>query len=398
MSKNSIKNKNHHNKTRLLRIIKGFVPAMLMMLVPKKKGRFIFSSDHNVAYKHSSKYLFEYFLKHYPSYDVKFVINDEIKRNKLILELGNHFIETDTLLGSLYVLRAKTWVVSSFETPVGGVLLNWGRYIHHLSHGAPLKNIGLMENYTSKLKRVYYSLIRHNFSFYYSTAQLFNSVWAKCLGVNEQSVVIQPQARNNLINSPKGTEVAKVKALVPAGQNILYAPTWRPFSGTELFPFEDFDAKTLATFLEDNNLNIFLRLHPNFSEKVDEQLLISDRVQILSDEITHDINEVLGFFDLVITDYSSIYIDYLLTLKPVLFLPYDYELYDQKIGFSIPFDQYTPGPKPNTQTSFVNEINALLLKPEYYQKERIKVNDQLNVFKDDHAKINAEFILNKLKQ
>ena len=61
---------------------------------------------------------------------------------------------------------------------------------------------------------------------------------------------------------------------------------------------------------------------------------------------------VLGIFDLLVTDYSSIYIDYLLTEKPIVFLPYDKEQYLEGRGMNFGYDEVTPGPKPETMRSF----------------------------------------------
>ena len=46
---------------------------------------------------------------------------------------------------------------------------------------------------------------------------------------------------------------------------ILYAPTFRDYASTELFPFEDYDKDKLEAFLEKEKLLICLRTH--ISEK-----------------------------------------------------------------------------------------------------------------------------------
>ena len=56
---------------------------------------------------------------------------------------------------------------------------------------------------------------------------------------------------------------------------------------------------------------------------------LSGRVVYLGNEQMEDIMEILNIFDLLITDYSSIYIDYLILNRPMIFLPYDKEKYLQ---------------------------------------------------------------------
>ena len=87
-----------------------------------------------------------------------------------------------------------------------------------------------------------------------------------------------------------------------------------------------------------------------------------------------DSMEILAGFDGVITDYSSIYIDYLLTEKPLLFLPYDLEEYEQKRGMNFRYMDVTPGPKPVTMDGFMKELFKLLTDTSYYKEERHKGN------------------------
>ena len=42
---------------------------------------------------------------------------------------------------------------------------------------------------------------------------------------------------------------------------ILYAPTFRDYGNTRLFPFEDFDKKAFQDFLEKEQILLLLRLH-----------------------------------------------------------------------------------------------------------------------------------------
>jgi CDP-glycerol glycerophosphotransferase (TagB/SpsB family) len=57
-----------------------------------------------------------------------------------------------------------------------------------------------------------------------------------------------------------------------------------------------------------------------------------------------DIQDLLPEVDLLITDYSSIALDFFLTGRPVIFFPYDLEEYDARRGFSIDYLKDLPGP------------------------------------------------------
>jgi len=115
-------NQNKYNKKRAKILLKGIFPSFVGIFLPKVKKRIIFNSTRNEFYNFNTKYLFEYFIKYHPEYESKYVINEQEKRDSLNKEFGkenDYFIETESLKGMWYVLRAKTWITSAFETPVG---------------------------------------------------------------------------------------------------------------------------------------------------------------------------------------------------------------------------------------------------------------------------------------
>ena len=102
------------------------------------------------------------------------------------------------------------------------------------------------------------------------------------------------------------------------------------------------------------------------------------RIRLLNEDRVEDIMEILNQFDLLITDYSSIYIDYLLTGKPIIFLPYDKEAYLSDRGFNFPYDEVTPGPKPETLQELLNFVENLLYNTDDYAQQRAEVNQYFN--------------------
>ncbi len=212
-------------------------------------------------------------------------------------------------------------------------------------------------------------------------------------GVKQEQILVTGQARNDVAvhsNSKKYRE----HYLVEGYQHILYAPTWRSYAETKLFPFEDFNLSRLDDFLETNKIKIHLRLHPSFNSQKINCFSKTNNISTLGVEKIADISEVLFDFDLLITDYSSIYIDFLLTEKPLLFLPYDINKYEDQIGFSINYDKYTPGPKPTCMKNFITDIVELLEK-NAYEKERKSVNKIVNSIVSGQCVRNAEIIREK---
>lgn len=384
-----MKNNNKYSFSRLLLLIAGIIPSFLAFFFPRKKNWIVFSSEFNKYFNHSSKYLFLYFLNSKSdSFRLFFVINDRKRRNELIAEYGDYFIGTNTLSGILKVILSYTWITSSIETPIGGFFLRCRRIVIHLSHGAPVKSVGLSENYSSIKKFIYYNIVRFNFTHFFSTSELFDENWSKCIGIGKDRVIRAGLARNDVVVSE-----LSCKHPVNKKKKILYAPTWRPFSDTKLFPFSDFSPKALDIFLGKINATIYLRLHPNFESENEAICKQLSRVEMIRKSDQDDINEVLSQFDLLVTDYSSIYVDYLLTEKPLLFLPYDIDDYSDKVGLALDYDLYAPGPKPNNFYDFMSEVEMLLTDETYYKSDRARVNYLMNPIQSDFSKQNREVII-----
>lgn len=392
-----MKNTNKYMYIRLINFVRGVMFSFLYIFIRKDKKRIIFTSTGNIKYDHNSRYLFEYFLKYYSDFEVKYVINEPVLKETLEKSLGNHFIETNSIQGMLYSLKAYTWITSSMELPVGGIFQRINRLVIHLGHGTPLKNIGFLEKNISGLKKLYYILIKNNFTYVLSTSPDFNKIMSNFLDIPIKRIFTNGQPRLDSIFEKKEDILKKVFNIEKNMKNILYAPTWRQDSDTKLFPFSDFDEKEMEEYLKNNRINIFLRVHPDFETEIDEKLLKIKGIYVLNSKVVKDISEYLSCFDLLITDYSSIFIDYLLLDKPVLFLPYDFEDYNKKIGFTVDYMSHTPGPKIYSFEEFKNEIKKLLNNKEYFSSDRIRDKIFYNLYTDNkNCERISKFILENL--
>lgn len=135
---------------------------------------------------------------------------------------------------------------------------------------------------------------------------------------------------------------------------IVYAPTYRRHTQTRWFPFPDVDLHRLGRFLSDENLILALRAHPNESTATARFRKYSPRIIEAGIAQFGSVEDVLAHSDVVVTDYSSIYLEGLLRDLPVVFLPYDLNRYER--GFLQSYAQVTPGPHPATQQAFEQAI------------------------------------------
>lgn len=338
----------------------------------------IFSSSFNKSYNYNSKFLFEYVLKNEPDINPLYVINDDESKKKLQEKYGEkYFIETKSTEGIKKVLSSGVWFTSA-GLPVYGIGLNKKRIIVNLWHGVPLKKIALMENNSNKLTRIYFKYIfSNNYTHIVTTSKNLTSIMKESFDVTEDKIKIWGQPRNDAIfnyNDREENLTLMYDGLPKYKKIILYAPTYRENSKTIFFPFSDFEINKLNVFLEENELIIFIRCHQSEAQNIKDSF--GDRVKLINADKVVEIMDIINIFDMLITDYSSIYIDYLLTEKPIIFLPYDKEDYLKQRGLNFDYDCdcVTPGPKPKTLSEFENEVLKLLEDDDYYHLKRQKTN------------------------
>lgn len=337
----------------------------------------LFSSTDNSHYNYNSRYLFEYVKENLPEITPLFVINDPELRNSLSSKYGKqYFIETESIQGIRQALSAGVWFTSA-GLPAYGTGLHKKRLIINLWHGVPLKKIALLDPNLKKAARIYFKKIfSENYTCILTTSHELIPLMARSFAVSEDKIKVWGQPRNDgLFQKNDCREILGqlFPDLPEYTKTVLYAPTFRDYGQVQLFPFKDFDQEQLEAFLEEKNMLLFIRTH--VAEQGSAAPYLGKRIRFLGNEQAEDITGILNIFDCLITDYSSIYIDYLLTDKPMIFLPYDRQQYLDGRGMNFDYDDVTPGPKPETFNDF---LDALSPKEDFWKSERTRVNRLFN--------------------
>ena len=337
----------------------------------------LFSSTDNSHYNYNSRYLFEYVKENHPEITPLFVINDPELRNSLSSKYGKqYFIETESIQGIRQALSAGVWFTSA-GLPAYGTGLHKKRLIINLWHGVPLKKIALLDPNLKKAARIYFKKIfSENYTCILTTSHELIPLMARSFAVSEDKIKVWGQPRNDGLfqkNDCRKILGQLFPDLPEYTKTVLYAPTFRDYGQVQLFPFKDFDQKQLEAFLEEKNMLLFIRTH--VAEQGSAAPYLGKRIRFLGNEQAEDVTGILNIFDCLITDYSSIYIDYLLTDKPMIFLPYDRQQYLDGRGMNFDYDDVTPGPKPETFNDF---LDALSPKEDFWKSERTRVNRLFN--------------------
>jgi CDP-glycerol glycerophosphotransferase (TagB/SpsB family) len=270
------------------------------------------------------------------------------------------------------------------------------RTIHiNLWHGIPLKAMGLMDKGEQKVEVEAASWQDDVFA---STSTTYSTAMNACFALRTQAYQLLGYPRNDYLFSSDGR--ALLREILQGRQyakTILFVPTFRdytvesaepasdstqaslPMPASALLPVEDFDLMALDAYLRAHDWGLVIKRHP-FDEEGGFNAASLTNIHFLGNEEferrEQDFYTVLNGFDMLITDYSSIYFDYLLLDRPLVFLANDIEQYKSARGILLePYDFWTPGPKCSTQNELIAALEKSLAEPSYYAHERKRVRD-----------------------
>lgn len=386
---------------------------LLSRITPKNKKLVIFTQKPSL-YTDNSKALFEY-ITHQPDSSWQAVW---LYRGKPQRKPGKNYLPFGKLKAFIIMLRAG--FVASTSGPGAfqpcHLFSSRTKFIS-LWHGIPIKSIRFCEPRHTRRKKRVRSMLKHaqQISLLVSSSKQDRLAMSCAFQILPEKVIVSGLPRNDhlidqkhLNKKPFSEVFHSVNTLLPEAalshKTILYVPTFRECPKTQeptkFFPFADFNAQELVNYLKQENAHLLLRPHPsdrNVLTQLQKLVNISQGyIHLAGSDVQKDINEILPFINLVITDYSSIYIDSLLTNTPCIFVPYDYENYNQTRTFLYDYDMVTPGPKVNSHRDFMNALSSALTNgaPEY-QEERDRVKKMFHAYTDGQA---CQRVLNAMQK
>jgi len=364
-----------------------FILRILNSLIPKSNNKILFISRPD--YADNVKHMYDYFLNNNPeNKQLSWLIYDKYAYDVLLEEGVKNVFYLRTFLGIFEYLRSKYIFTSSsslwqIKSPFQKQFGLW--------HGVPLKTILCMGEPHVRATRQAKSVdIR------FATSNLTKALFSASFDFIAMNIKITGQPRtdclfrkDNVLYEFLGIEKNTYRKIV------LYMPTYRSGyknknDGTDItdnnvFRFEKYNNEKFIDFLKKNKILFLMKLHP-YEEKLYSDVICGENINMISHENLIrkklDIHELLNNTDVLITDYSSIYFDYLLLDKKLIFIPTDIDKYKSKRGFNLePYEFWTPGEKVYTQ----DDLEQALLVDDRYRDKRRVVCDIVHTFQDANA-------------
>lgn len=210
---------------------------------------------------------------------------------------------------------------------------------------------GSPDPYQSAHRRYDYALIGNKH---------LRQIYSEVFGIEEEALLATGMPRLDHFLDGDRAHAARADLLerypwMEEGRVVVFAPTFRGAGQrTAHYPYEEyFDMEALYAMCCDTNtyfvfeMHHFIQMPPEIPEEY------QDRIIDLSEE---SLNDLFFVADVLVTDYSSCFYDYLLLKKPVVFYVPDKVLYEATRGVQRTVDEMAPGVVCDTFADFMDVL------------------------------------------
>ncbi len=402
-----------HGIMNVILKVSRFLFYWIFALIPKKKNLWVFSGFAKSSYMDNTQYFYEYIIKNHPEINAVWLTkNDNIfnqlnqnnmpcyKMNSFAgfwamarakIAISDHFKMSDYTPKYGYNARTKfvnLWhgVGPKCMKPVGNKISNSSVPGTRLSTDIIVNsNDNIFNRLIKHIKYIFKAPFRELFEEYYGIlcpGQPFIDIVANPWHTNQHAQILCGYPRNIIMyeNINKKPETYK----------ILYAPTYRWEPMTELSMVKDF-IKNIAKInevLEKIDATFAFRLHPhtwrNYASRINRAISAYPRFEVSSEK---DIYASLHEYSQLITDYSSISYDYLVTQKPIVYFAFDIDTYEKTdTTFSFSIAENTAGDITKTWEETITSIEQNYYNPERHKELRKEILEKF--FPSEYNDIN----------
>ncbi len=377
--------------------------SIINNIYPKSKKKIIFISSPDMS--DNSFALFKYMIES-KKFDFKYIwLIDNIKNEKLYysmiynnISLNNDilkkikFFKKKSLFGVFAFISSKyVFFTHGFYT---GINLSKNQIRINLWHGMPLKAIGYLNKDDVKRQVVKANKI-------IATSEFYQNIMSKVFAMSKNDILIFGQPRCDYLSSNKDI---LYKLNIPKNKYqkiVLWTPTYRYAKKHDIKDgiFHDSlpilnsnnDLNKLNDFFIKSKSYLIIKLHP--MDMLNEYKFVKySNIKILRDqellEVGCQLYEILSSIDILLTDYSSIYIDFLLLNRPILFLIDDFNKYKKTRNFVFNNPKYyMPGKIVYNIDTLILELKKIIIEnKDKYNKKREYLKLIFHKYNNDFSK------------
>lgn len=359
----------------MLNKIKVFFFTIIMFflsyIVPKKNNLLLFQSVIGNDFRENPRYLYQFAKENLKAYDLMWFSNKNSK-------FKNLKVYNFSLSNWVYILRARYIFIETVDLSFVNLSNLLGRFnIVFTWHGIPIKKIGL-DNIKNKNSFKYFFLkfLYSNLNIILTTSPYSKKIFSKAF--NSKSI-ITGYPRNDILFNYDFFSLENLNAKLSLDiydKVYLYVPTYRESKENV---FSDFFLSDLDDYLKNINGIFLIKSHPLEKNNLDSYGI---RIKNVTKDV-EDLQELLPFVDLLITDYSGVIFDYVLLKRPLLLYTYDYLEYKKKRGTYFDIEKKFPSICFNSEKELLKQIKKRSYKNNISMVK--KINDEFNTYKDGNS-------------
>lgn len=305
-------------------LFNAFLYNICRLFTRRIENLWVFGACNGLKYDDNARHFFEYVCKEHGN-EVKAVW---ISRKRNVVEqvriLGYEAYTTNSLKGMAIMLRAGTAIYTHGLSDYGYVPLTGGARIVSLWHGVGFKQI-YNDNYHGVWLKVKL-MMDCVFSWTYrditlATSQYTKAQFKRIFNLKDDDIYITGQPRCDILRIPHDKNSIVNKFGINSNRRIiLYMPTYRGKAlgdnAMKKIVEQLYHSKELDETLTITHSIMVVKLHP---QTPSIELPRRDNFIILDYDAIESNEELLVVSDIMITDYSSSFVDYALLNRPIIF-------------------------------------------------------------------------------
>lgn len=351
--------------------------------IRKDKSLWVFGSWFGDKYCDSPKYLFEYISNCHSEIRCVWLSNNQSTID-LVRNLGFEAYYTYSLKGYSLSSRAMVSVVSTSFEDVNKYIPT--KYIINTWHGIPLKKVLYDDKINNSHKDTYKSFILRTIFPFRKIPSDYSIIIAssESEAINLSSAFNRPITNISICGLPRN-DVFKKCGQPSNNKKIIYMPTHRGEGKFDIYNLFESELLFINSELLRLGIDLYVKLH-FYHSNADKKCELSNIHFIRDDEINQDIYSIINSFDILITDYSSVYFDFLLSERPIIFAPFDLDDYlslDREMYFD--YNEVTPGPKCKNWHEVMEWIDKFNNNPDHFVLDRKLLKDLFHAYQDGRS-------------
>lgn len=370
-----------------LTLILRFFVGLVIVNIPRKRHVWIFGSWQGQRFSDNSKYFFLYVSNMHPDIRAIWITRNNRVKKKLT-DNGYECYKANGIKGIFYSLIAKFHIIDHNPGKDINVFTSPGAICVQLWHGLPIKKIGKyieakLNPFALNIDRIkgqFKGIFCWSFPYVVATSEFTKKILYNAFCVNDDQVITSGYPRCDILINKNSdfnfidNNIEEIRALIDnhkkCGHTIVgYFPTFRDKEdGRIMGTLEVEQVVHFNDFLRQNGIILFVKSH--WAAQLDRSKLeVYSNIIEVDKEI--DLNSILVGMDILVTDYSGVYFDFLLLDRPIVFYVYDFVRYqNEDRGFLFDYNKYTAGAKVADIIELKNEILNLINRKDRYEEQR----------------------------